>query len=89
MDKQKVKGALKKHWPKIAVGVVAAVGTGVAIKLGVNHRQFGKSVKMPGFTIEGPLTIADLGKLGEEYIKNDPELKPETVVLEVGSFVFE
>ena len=88
MNKEKVKGALKKHWPKIAVGVAAVVGTGVAVKLGLDHR-FGKTVKMPGFTIEGPLTIADMGRLGEEYIKHDPDLTPETNVLEVGSFIFE
>lgn len=85
--KDKVKKFVKDHKKGIiltGVTTVVAVAGAVVLKkvLGDN------TVKMPGFTIEGPFTVGDLGRLGEEYMKHDPELAEDTPVLSVGKFVF-
>lgn len=87
----KIKDFVKDHKKEIVAGV-----TGVTI--GVCACTIGKRyvlpvlrgrVVMPGFNIEGGLTIADIGKLGEEFIRHDPELTMETKILDVGHFNFE
>ena len=73
-----------------ATGII--VGGVVIYAIGKTCKDFMHSdtQKFPGFTIteNGGLTVEDLGKLGEEFIKHEPSLTPETHVLEVGSFVF-
>ena len=90
MNKQKIKNFVKEHKKEILIGV-AGTAIGVSGTL-IGHRQvlprLKGRVRMPGFCIEGGLTIADIGKLGEEFIKHDPELTKDTPILEVGHFKF-
>ena len=86
MNKEKVKGFVGKHKKKL---IAAGAVVGGVVIYSVCKKVINKDVvKMPGFKIEEGLTIADLGKLGEEYMKHDAELKPDTPVLEIGKFVF-
>ena len=90
MNKQKIKNFVKDHKKEILIGV-AGTAIGVSGTL-IGQRQvlprLKGRVRMPGFRIEGGITIADIGKLGEEFIKHDPELTKDTQILEVGSFKF-
>ena len=79
-------------------GVMYVIGETKGVTDYINGREkaferfFGSNnerIMMPGFTIKGGLTIADIGKLGEEFMKHDDALTLETEILEVGSFVFE
>ena len=100
MEKKKgIKQFVKGHKKDIFTGLsMAAIGVGgylLGSKIqslgGIHHFIPTKdgNIMMPGFNIEGGLTIADLGRLGEEYIKHDPELTMSTKVLEVGHIRFE
>lgn len=84
--KKKVKEFVKDHKKVLLAGVITTAGIGAGCVYAVMNRG---GIKMPGFTIEGPLTIGDIGKLGEEYMKHDPDLTKETKILEVGRFIFE
>lgn len=84
MNKEKVKQFVKDHKVKLIAGCIVSVGVGCAYVIMNKGR-----VRMPGFTIHGGLTIADIGKLGEEFMKHDPDLTMDTEILEVGHFKFE
>lgn len=88
---EKTKKLVKDRKKEIVIGAVWIAIGGCAYAIGSKYIKLPTPgrVTMPGFTIEGPFTIADLGKLGDEYIKHDPELTKETEVLKIGSFVFE
>ena len=91
MSKGKIKNFVKDHKNEIlagAAGIVIGVG-GVTIGKQYLLPLLKGRVVMPGFVIEGPLTIADIGKLGEEFIKHDPDLAKDTMILDVGHFKFE
>lgn len=86
MKRRKSKGFVKDHKKVLLAGIITTAGIGAGCVYAVMNRG---GIKMPGFTIEGPLTIGDIGKLGEEYMKHDPDLTKETKILEVGHFKFE
>ncbi len=88
---EKTKNFVKDHKKEIVVGAIGFATGGIVYAIGGKYITLPKPgrVTMPGFTIEGPLTIADIGKLGDEYIKHDPVLTKETEILKIGSFVFE
>ena len=100
MEKKKgMKQFVKDHKKDIFTGLsMVAIGVG-GYALGSKIQSLGGihyfipakdgSIIMPGFGIEGPFTIGDLGRLGEEYIKHDPDLTVNTKVLEVGHMIFE
>lgn len=99
MNKEKVKEFIKTHKKEIVAGVVTTVVGGCMYTIGKRaglEGRFNSEVKLsdgsvacPGFHINEKLTIADIGKLGEEFIKHDSELTKDTQILEVGKFVFE
>lgn len=97
----KIKDFVKTHKKEIVAGVAMVVvgGCGYAIgkRVGLNG-YFKKETKLldgstacPGFYIEAtePLTVGDLGKLGEAFLKHDSELTKDTKILEIGQFAFE
>lgn len=89
MNKQNVIDFVKTHKKVILISAGVIIGSVVLGTTGVKlYRKFNGIVKMPGFTIEGGLTVKDLGKLGEEYMKHDPCLTEDTKVVEVGKFKF-
>lgn len=91
MNRQKIKNFVADHKREILMGV-AGITIGVSGTLiGQRHvlPKLKGVVRMPGFNIEDGLTIADIGKLGEEFMKHDPELTKDTKIFEVGSFKFE
>ena len=95
----KVKEFVKNHKTEITAGVLVTVCSGVMYYVGKQHGLEGylkREIELPdggtacpGFTIKGPLTVGDLGKLGEEFLKHDADLTKDTVVLEVGKMAFE
>lgn len=91
MKKNKLKTFVKDHKNEILAGV-GGIAVGVcAVTIGKRYvvPALNGRVTMPGFNIEGGLTIDDIGKLGEEFIKHDPELTKDTRILNVGHFQFE
>lgn len=87
--KEKVSEVVKNHKKEIAVAAVTVIGGVALTAVGIHWKHTKEGiVKMPGFTIEGGLTVKDLGKLGEEFMKHDEFLTPNTEVLEVGTFRF-
>lgn len=91
MNKQKIKNFVADHKKEILIGVIG-IAIGVSGTL-IGHRhvlpKLKGVVRMPGFDIKGGLTVADIGKLGDEFIKHDPALTKDTKIFEVGSFKFE
>ena len=88
MTKQQFKDFVKTHKKEIIITTGVAIGLGVLTAIGLKNTVFKDTIRMPGFRIDGPLTIKDLGKLGEEYLKHDSELTKDTPVLEVGHMKF-
>lgn len=99
MKENKVTKFVKKHKGLIGTAVTTIIVGGCCYAIGraggfkevlkfINKDDI-NTVTMPGFVIEGGLTIADIGKLGDEFIKHDPVLTKDTVILEVGNFMFE
>ena len=95
----KVKEFVKKHKTEITAGVLVAVCSGFMYHIGKQNGLAGYfekefkssdgSIVHPGFGIDGPLTVGDLGRLGEEFLKQDGKLTKDTKVLEIGHFQFE
>ena len=101
--KQFVKNHKKEILTGIIVAAVGgsayAIGKGHGVEHGIhkgiylsdmwlnNHKNDTEWV--PGFWIEGGITVGDIGKLGEEFMKHDETLTKETGILEVGKFVFD
>ena len=84
MNKEKVKGFVGQHKKKlIAAGTIVG---GVVIysickkKVTNNNNNNNNNVKVPGFVVDEYFTMAELGRLGEECLKLNAELTPDTKV---------
>ena len=94
----KVKEFVKTHKTEITAGVLVTVCSGFMYYVGKQNGLAGYfkkefespdgSVVHPGFGID-TLTVGDLGKLGEEFLKHDRGLTKDTKILNVGHFQFE
>lgn len=97
----KVKDFVKSHKKEIAAGVLTAVVGGCAYTIGKRvgiQGYFEKETKLldgtvacPKFHVSmpEPLTIGDIGKLGDIFLAHDAELTKDTKILAVGAFEFE
>lgn len=91
---EKIKTVIKEHKNEIIIGAIGIVIGGCGYAIGSKYISVpiplpGDRVLMPGFSIEDGLTVADIGKLGDEFIKHDPVLTKNTRILSVGKFEFE
>lgn len=92
----KISKFVKDHKKEILACTAGIVIGGCAYAIGIQCKsRILKSkklvegiVEMPGFDFKDRLTIADIGKLGEEFMKHYDVLTKDTEILEVGSFVF-
>lgn len=82
MNKQKVKDFVKKH-KGVFIVVGTAIGSSVLTVVGIRgygKYMFNKMYKpMPGLAPGTEYALKDLGKLGEDIIKNSSEFTEDSI----------